>query len=54
MGLRVVPGESMSLMQSMGDILSTANVVIAAAIQTKSFPRILGKAWQRTGTDGAK
>lgn len=52
MGLRVVPGGCTSVRQTIGDILSTANVVTAAATQTKSLPRILGEPRQRTTTDG--
>lgn len=54
MGLRVVPGGCTSVRQTIGDILSTANVVTAAATQTKSFPMMLGEPRQRTATDGAK
>lgn len=54
MGLRVVPGGCTSVRQTIGDILSTANVVTAAATQTKSLPRILGEPRQRTATDGGQ
>lgn len=49
-----VPGGCTSVRQTIGDILSTANVVTAAATQTKSLLRILGEAWQHTATDGPK
>ena len=49
MGLRVVPGGCASVRQTIGDILSTANVVTAAATQTKSLPQILGEPLPQTG-----
>lgn len=43
LGRRAVPGGRASARRSIGDILSTANVVTPAAPQTKSLPRILGE-----------
>lgn len=54
MGLRVVPGGCTSVRQTIGDILSTANVVTAAATQTESLPGTLGEPRQRTATDGGQ
>lgn len=45
----MVPGGCASVRQTMGDILSTANVVTAAATQTKSLPKILGEPPPQTG-----
>lgn len=51
---RMAPGGCTPVRQTIGDILSTANVVTAGATQTKSLLRILCEAWQRTATDGPK
>lgn len=45
----MVPGGCASVRQTIGDILSTANVVTAAATQTKSLPKILGEPPPQTG-----
>lgn len=45
----MVPGGCATVRQTIGDILSTANVVTPAAAQTKSLPRILGEPPPQTG-----
>lgn len=45
----MVPGRRASVRQSIGDILSTANVVTPAVAHTKSLPRILGEPPPQTG-----